>query len=375
MQGLIQADVQVWDLREGQLLYTLHGHEGPTYGVAFSPAGDFFASGSSDEQVGNCRNAHRSDCTLGLQISTLCLSGSVSSLQHVGHKILHQSPLAGTGVMRIVSGHLLCDVQVLVWRTNFDRVLEDYVLTATRPAAAAERVKAALRIPAPQVAASVAPHGLPADKVTGHYPAPPDRATAYNLHASTDTGAVRAASRRSSPTRPAVRPQPSSIQQLRQPSPPPGSLVLRSTGCGPATLSGSPGQRGAAAAASPAQPSAEAAGSECATPWGPEDGAGPAEQGDGTHEVFVPPPMNLADMPEALSATLQHIVGHAANFKHLLLRNEAVDRPEAPSRTMPHAEPLLLHAYMHAGRGALISQPELLDKEASITANVITQRC
>ena len=68
MQGLIQADVQVWDLREGQLLYTLHGHEGPTYGVAFSPAGDFFASGSGDEQVGNCRNAHRSDCTLGLQI-------------------------------------------------------------------------------------------------------------------------------------------------------------------------------------------------------------------------------------------------------------------------------------------------------------------
>ena len=57
MQGLNQADVQVWDLREGQLLYTLHGHEGPTYGVAFSPAGDFFASGGGDEQVGNCRNA------------------------------------------------------------------------------------------------------------------------------------------------------------------------------------------------------------------------------------------------------------------------------------------------------------------------------
>ncbi len=57
MQGLIQAGVQVWDLREGQLLYTLHGHEGPTYGVAFSPAGDFFASGSGDEQVGNCRPA------------------------------------------------------------------------------------------------------------------------------------------------------------------------------------------------------------------------------------------------------------------------------------------------------------------------------
>ena len=41
----------MWDLREGQLFYTLHGHEGATYGVAFSPAGDFFASAGADEQV------------------------------------------------------------------------------------------------------------------------------------------------------------------------------------------------------------------------------------------------------------------------------------------------------------------------------------
>jgi centriolar protein POC1 len=42
---------QVWDLREGQLFYTLHGHEGASLGVAFSPAGDFFASAGADEQV------------------------------------------------------------------------------------------------------------------------------------------------------------------------------------------------------------------------------------------------------------------------------------------------------------------------------------
>ena len=84
MQGLIPANVQVWDLREGQLLYTLHGHEGPTYGVAFSPAGDFFASGSGDEQVGNC--PHHPIRSLGLQISPLCPGGSALSLQHVGHK-------------------------------------------------------------------------------------------------------------------------------------------------------------------------------------------------------------------------------------------------------------------------------------------------
>lgn len=45
------AASQVWDLREGQLFYTLHGHEGASMGVAFSPAGDYFASAGADEQV------------------------------------------------------------------------------------------------------------------------------------------------------------------------------------------------------------------------------------------------------------------------------------------------------------------------------------
>ncbi|KAL6764567.1 centriole proteome protein [Haematococcus lacustris] len=45
------AGVQVWDLREGALFYTLHGHEGATLGGAFSPAGDYFASAGADEQV------------------------------------------------------------------------------------------------------------------------------------------------------------------------------------------------------------------------------------------------------------------------------------------------------------------------------------
>jgi hypothetical protein len=42
---------QIWDLQEGQLFYTLHGHEGATNSVAFSPAGDYFASAGADEQV------------------------------------------------------------------------------------------------------------------------------------------------------------------------------------------------------------------------------------------------------------------------------------------------------------------------------------
>jgi len=43
--------VQVWDLQEGVLFYTLHGHDGPTLGVDFSPAGNYFASAGADGQV------------------------------------------------------------------------------------------------------------------------------------------------------------------------------------------------------------------------------------------------------------------------------------------------------------------------------------
>ncbi|KXS21676.1 WD40 repeat-like protein [Gonapodya prolifera JEL478] len=48
MDGLIK----IWDLKEGHLFYTLHGHkQGPTTAATFSPAGDYFATGGSDAQV------------------------------------------------------------------------------------------------------------------------------------------------------------------------------------------------------------------------------------------------------------------------------------------------------------------------------------
>ena len=43
--------LKVFDLREGQLFYTLHGHEGAATCAAFAPGGDFFASAGADEQV------------------------------------------------------------------------------------------------------------------------------------------------------------------------------------------------------------------------------------------------------------------------------------------------------------------------------------
>jgi WD40 repeat protein len=48
MDGL----VKVWDVQEGHLFYTLHGHKnGATTAAVFSPDGEFFASGGCDSQV------------------------------------------------------------------------------------------------------------------------------------------------------------------------------------------------------------------------------------------------------------------------------------------------------------------------------------
>ncbi|KAL7750804.1 hypothetical protein RI367_003761 [Sorochytrium milnesiophthora] len=45
--------VKIWDLREGHLLYTLHGHKTslPTTAAVFSPHADFFATAGADAQV------------------------------------------------------------------------------------------------------------------------------------------------------------------------------------------------------------------------------------------------------------------------------------------------------------------------------------
>ncbi|XP_067090892.1 POC1 centriolar protein homolog B isoform X1 [Osmerus mordax] len=43
--------VKILDLLEGRLIYTLHGHKGPVFAVAFSRGGELFASGGTDAQV------------------------------------------------------------------------------------------------------------------------------------------------------------------------------------------------------------------------------------------------------------------------------------------------------------------------------------
>lgn len=204
--------VQVWDLREGQLFYTLHGHEGATFGVDFSPAGDFFASGGADEQV-------------------------------------------------------------LVWRTNFDRVMADCVLTSVQPhprLATTYPTAAVMTSPRPATAAPTPriPRGLEGGGGAG----PP-------------------ANRTRSPSRPvptcvAIEPYhsvPSSIPSAR-----PAAADAAND------VSNGPDVRWACDSAEERRDSQQSA---------------VCDDDDGSHEVFIPPPMNLADLPPALSATLQHIVG------------------------------------------------------------------
>nr|AAR16275.1 DKFZP434C245-like protein [Takifugu rubripes] len=49
--GSSDSTVKILDLLEGRLMYTLHGHKGPVFTVAFSRGGDLFASGGADAQV------------------------------------------------------------------------------------------------------------------------------------------------------------------------------------------------------------------------------------------------------------------------------------------------------------------------------------
>jgi centriolar protein POC1 len=45
------STLKIWDLRNGHILYTLYGHEGPSTSVNFSPCGDFFTTAGADSIV------------------------------------------------------------------------------------------------------------------------------------------------------------------------------------------------------------------------------------------------------------------------------------------------------------------------------------
>ena len=100
---------QIWDLQEGLLFYTLHGHEGAATGVSFAPDGTQFASCGADQQV-RCGKGHSGWAGLP---SGYAVCGRLYSFT------------AGRRQQDTPS----FPQQVMVWRTNFDRCLAEFGAT------------------------------------------------------------------------------------------------------------------------------------------------------------------------------------------------------------------------------------------------------
>lgn len=60
LSGSTDSTVKVWDLREGHLLYTLHGHREGVRAVSFSPDGSFFATAGGSATAGSAPSTDES---------------------------------------------------------------------------------------------------------------------------------------------------------------------------------------------------------------------------------------------------------------------------------------------------------------------------
>ena len=49
--GSLDKTIKLWNPKNGQLLRTLTGHDNEVWSVAFSPNGEFLASGSHDRTI------------------------------------------------------------------------------------------------------------------------------------------------------------------------------------------------------------------------------------------------------------------------------------------------------------------------------------
>ncbi|KAJ3326605.1 hypothetical protein HDU76_012778 [Blyttiomyces sp. JEL0837] len=109
--------VKIWDLKEGHLFYTLHGHKhGPTTAGTFSPDGDFFATGGSDAQV----MVWRSNFDVGMRLDEYDADAehiarrrasphSFSAHPHAAHPIHTEPSIAASFVSRKNASTVLPD--------------------------------------------------------------------------------------------------------------------------------------------------------------------------------------------------------------------------------------------------------------------------
>ncbi len=158
----------------------------------------------------------------------------------------------------------VCRFQVMVWKTNFDRYLEDYTSVGVQ------------RMPAP---AGPLITDNPAPVVSP--PGPP--------------GPGPAAAAIAGPSRHPPHPPSAHIRPAPQPAPAPSTLPHQQH-AEPA-YAASQARAGRHVSAAPSAASA--------APAAPQPQPGVYDD----YEIEVPPPLNLADLPDSLAATLQHMVG------------------------------------------------------------------
>ncbi|KAF8072575.1 poc1a [Scenedesmus sp. PABB004] len=271
--GSDDRTVKVWDLASRRVIRSYEGHGAGVNTVLFHPDGTCIASGGAD---GALRLWDlRSDALLQHYAGSSAGAALTGAAWHPSGNFLLTSSLdttlkvwdlregqlfytlrghegASLGVAFSPAGDFFAsggaDEQVMVWRTNFDRQLEGYTLATTT-------------------------------RATDHAPAPP------------------------APPAPAQQPPP----QQRPPPPPQQQhhhhqqqQQQQPLGGGGAPAGGSPARHHGHHKAHPA-----AAGAADAAA-GADQGLGLGGAPGGVLEV--PPPMNLEGVPEAVAATLQHIV-------------------------------------------------------------------
>ncbi|KAJ3300771.1 POC1 centriolar protein A [Borealophlyctis nickersoniae] len=87
--------VKIWDLKEGHLFYTLHGHKhGPTTAAVFSPQGDYFATGGSDSQVMVWKSNFDEIARLGEEDQEAGLGEPAIAPAPLGTRSANRSPVA-----------------------------------------------------------------------------------------------------------------------------------------------------------------------------------------------------------------------------------------------------------------------------------------
>lgn len=244
--------MQIWDLQEGLLFYTLHGHEGAATGACFSPDGSQFASCGSDQQVRDAWTGLGFPCFLGRW------AGSFGSASLPGNLCVEQGRHLNAS-----SFH----AQVMVWRTNFDRCLAEYGATVA---------------------------------VAGEVTAPTEKAVRQRL------AQMRGPS--SQPAGPAVKPPSTARGSGGTPATAASGGVASqlagaaAAGAGLGLQQGGGGAEVLIKAVAPQQQGAEPSTGQTAAAV-----AGPLQ--DGSHAVYESVSLNAANLPEGLAGTLMHIVG------------------------------------------------------------------